>query len=239
LQHYKVIPYYVLVKFGQWDRILALPKPAADLKYPLAVWHYARGMAYTGKNQLPVAGSELSALRSITRDTTLKNITIWDINSVDKLMAIASLTLEAGMLRKKGDRQAAIVRLGQAVALEDRLNYNEPPDWFFSVRHSLGACLLEDKQFARAEKVYREDLTYQPENGWALHGLLESLRGQNKPAEAKAVESRLREAWQYADITLVGSEVQAVAYQNLNPDSFPGSYLAKLPALPLCGPVKK
>jgi predicted Zn-dependent protease len=81
----------------------------------------------------------------------------------------------------------------------------EPPPWYFPVRQSLGAVLLKANRAAAAEAVYREDLRRNPENGWSLHGLAESLRAQGKPAEAAAVEQRRRKAWARADVRLVAS----------------------------------
>jgi tetratricopeptide (TPR) repeat protein len=57
---------------------------------------------------------------------------------------------------------------------------------------------------AAAEKVYREDLRRNPENGWSLFGLLQCLRAQGK-AEAAELEARFRDAWKYADTTLTAS----------------------------------
>uniref|UniRef100_UPI00397BD8B2 hypothetical protein n=1 Tax=Salmonella sp. SAL4456 TaxID=3159911 RepID=UPI00397BD8B2 len=34
LQHYYIIPYYVLVHLGKWKEILALPVPGESLLYP-------------------------------------------------------------------------------------------------------------------------------------------------------------------------------------------------------------
>jgi hypothetical protein len=81
----------------------------------------------------------------------------------------------------------------------------EPPAWFYPVRHNLGAALLEADQPAEAEAVYREDLRQYPNNGWSLFGLAESLRAQDKTAEATEVEQQFRLAWQYADVTLTAS----------------------------------
>ena len=50
LQHYYTIPYFVAVKFGKWDDILQIKQPDQKLIYPRAILHYARGMAYLGKN---------------------------------------------------------------------------------------------------------------------------------------------------------------------------------------------
>lgn len=49
LQHYYVIPYFVAVKFGKWDEILKMKLVSDTLKYPVAISHYAKGMAYLGK----------------------------------------------------------------------------------------------------------------------------------------------------------------------------------------------
>ena len=93
----------------------------------------------------------------------------------------------------------------EAVALEDKLNYDEPPDWFFSVRHHLGAVLLEDKKYSEAEKIYLEDLKTFRENGWALIGLYNSLLKQNKNAEAEKVKIRFEKSWEYADVKITSS----------------------------------
>ena len=52
------------------------------------------------------------------------------------------------------------------MAREDRLAYDEPRDWFFPVRHMLGAQLLTANRAPEAEAVYHEDLLRNPANGW-------------------------------------------------------------------------
>ncbi|MEK6477119.1 hypothetical protein WJR50_06280 [Catalinimonas sp. 4WD22] len=235
LQHYLMIPHYVLVKFAQWDHILTLEQPDEDLLYPNAVWQYARGMAFAGKGQLTKARQALAEVKKTGQNPALAEITIWDLNSAVQLVQIAERVLEAEILRKEGKRKEAITLLKEAVEIEDQLNYNEPPDWFFSVRHPLGAVLLEDGQYAEAEKVFLEDLFFLPENGWALNGLYQSLSKQNKQNEAAEVKKRFEEAWQYADIALESSEVKAMAYQNISGEAPFGSYLASIQQFAMCG----
>jgi hypothetical protein len=54
-----------------------------------------------------------------------------------------------------------------------------------------------------AEKVYREDLKRNPENGWSLYGLAQSLQAQN--ADTAAIEQRFQKAWARADVKLTAS----------------------------------
>ena len=67
LQHYYVIPYYSMVKFGMWDEILSKDEPST-LKYPLAMQHYAKGMAYIAKGDLDNGLKELDGLKVYSAD---------------------------------------------------------------------------------------------------------------------------------------------------------------------------
>ncbi|OJV75575.1 MAG: hypothetical protein BGO34_01115 [Bacteroidia bacterium 44-10] len=205
LQHFYIIPYYIAVKFAMWDTIFTLPPPEKNLLYPRAIRHYARGMAYLGSNDFPNAQKELDTLKILSADTSLEEITIWGINTTADLVQIATKVLSGEIAARQNRFDTSISLLKEAVELEDHLNYNEPPDWFFSVRHHLGAVLLKAGKYQEAEKVYREDLQIWKRNGWALIGLYHALVGQNKDTEAQSVKSDFDNAWQYADRELVSS----------------------------------
>lgn len=202
VQHFYSIPSYVLVQLEKWEDILRLPMPGESLKYPKAIWHYARGLAFAGKSDYKNAGLELNALEKIAAEGTLKDQIIWDMNPAQQLVDMAVLILKGELNARQGKLDLAITQFKEAIQLEDQLNYNEPPDWFFSNRLRLGSWLIKSGQFAAAEKVYREDLETFPENGWALHGLQKALTGQGKTAAAREAQSRFQKAWQWADITL-------------------------------------
>ncbi len=205
LQHYYVIPYYVNVKFGKWDELLALQVSDTTLHYPMAMMHYGHGMAYMGKGQLNLAKKELTELKKLASDEKMKEITIWEINSVYTLVQIASNLLEAEILAEEKNFDQSIQLMRQAVLLEDGLNYNEPPDWFFSIRHHLGAALIQAGQYEEAVKVYEDDLKKFKKNGWALHGLKVAYQKLNK--NTSEMEQMLSKAWTNADVTLVSSSV--------------------------------
>jgi predicted Zn-dependent protease len=95
--------------------------------------------------------------------------------------------------------------LATAVRQQDELQYEEPPPWYYPVRQSLGAVLLKAGRAEEAETVYREDLKRNPENGWSLYGLTQSLKAQKKKAEAAEAEQRFRKAWAQADMQLTAS----------------------------------
>lgn len=205
LQHYFSIPYFVAVKFRMWDSILVIKQSENQLTYPRAILHYARGMAYLGKKDVSKAENELSQLKELAKDSSLKEITIWGINSTHDIVQIAVNVLNAEIYRIKKEYAKAIAFFRQAIVIEDNLNYDEPPDWFFSVRHHLGSTLLEAKNYAEAEKIYLEDLNTWKENGWALIGLHQALQKQGKVAEAQLVKSRFDKAWQYADFDITST----------------------------------
>ena len=195
------------MKFGKWDEALAEPRPGEDLIYPRAIWHYARGIAFVAKGQAEEAREELEGLRAAAASPAVQGITIWDINSVSSLLKIAEKVLSAEIANSEGRPETAIQLLTEAVELEDGLNYNEPPDWFFSIRHHLGPILLAQKRYAEAEELYKRDLELFRENGYALKGLYESLMAQGREEEAKAVKKRFDKAWQWADVRLEASKV--------------------------------
>ena len=67
-------------------------------------------------------------------------------------------------------------------------------------RHAYGALLIVDGQYKKAESVYLQDLEVFPANGWALLGLRDALRGQQRYDESKQVDQAFRQAWKSADV---------------------------------------
>jgi tetratricopeptide (TPR) repeat protein len=147
-------------------------------------------------------------LENYANDESLKEITIWEINSVDVLLQIAKRVLKAEILARESNYDESIVLLKEAVIIEDGLNYNEPPDWFFSVRHHLGAVQIEAGNYEDAIGTFEEDLQRLPKNGWALHGLklaYTKLNNQNKTTE---INDKLKTIWATADTKLATSRIK-------------------------------
>jgi tetratricopeptide (TPR) repeat protein len=207
LQHFYSIPWFIMVKFAMWDDILREPAPNAGLIYPTAIWNYAQGMAHAAKGNYDKAAQNLKYIRDAAMDTNIINLKIWDINSVVEIVKLAEQVLQGEIVRRQGHYDIAARFFSQAVELEDNLKYQEPPDWFFSIRHHLGDALLKASRYAEAEEVYRTDLKELKNNGWALMGLYQSLKGQGKMAEAEVVLLKFKEAWKYSSLKLESSVI--------------------------------
>src|SRR5690606_1711857 len=192
LQHYYTIPYYVYVKFGKWNEILQLKNDDSSLPYLEAVRAYARGMAFLGLKNTDRAKEELSALNKLANDPAIKDITIWDLNDAVDLVEIAQLVLEAEIRASEGKYDQSISLLHEAVEKEDNLNYNEPPDWIFSVRHHLGAVQVEAGRFKDAIDTFEDDLRIFPKNGWALHGMKQAYHQLSDTTNEERINERLK-----------------------------------------------
>jgi tetratricopeptide (TPR) repeat protein len=200
LQHYYTIPYHVAIKFANWDELLRMCQTdTVKLKYPTAIRHYARGLALVGKQQLPKAKLELQQLDKLTTDPDIGKLKLGGINPMSSILEIARRVLKAEILAQEGQLASSIKLLQEAVVLEEALNYQEPPDWFFSVRHNLGAILLRAKRYHEAEAVFANDLSVFPRNGWALSGLHKAQMSQGLTEKAQQTQVLLKKAWKWAD----------------------------------------
>jgi tetratricopeptide (TPR) repeat protein len=197
------MPYELHMRFGRWNEMLAEPKPRDCFPIATAVWRYARGVACAAKNRVQQAKEEQQAFRAAVK--AIPPEAVFGQNKGTDLLAIGEHALAGEILYREGKVDEAVAALRKAVEAEDKLRYIEPPDWIQPVRHALGATLMDAGRYADAEAVYREDLKKYPENGWSLFGLAQSLRKQNKPAEAAAVTARFDRVWRQADVKLTSS----------------------------------
>ncbi|MGH7963704.1 MAG: hypothetical protein ACRERD_18080 [Candidatus Binatia bacterium] len=203
MEFFTPTPLFALVRFGKWEEILKEPAPPTDLRYTTGMWHYARGLAFTATGRLDGAAGEHARVAEIAAATPPE--TLMNLNSAAALLNIASHILAGELAAKRSQTDEAIRHLKEAVRIQDELRYEEPPPWHYPVRQSLGAVLLTVGRAAEAEAVYHEDLKRNPENGWSLYGLAQSLRAQKAEKEAAAVEERFQKAWARADVKLTAS----------------------------------
>jgi tetratricopeptide (TPR) repeat protein len=197
------LPWLTLARFGRWDEVLKVPRPAAtnDFLIDRAMWHFSRGLAFAAKAQVDQSAAEYAAMVKLTDSEDAKKLNNPAFPATD-MLAVAKHWLAGKVAAAQGDGVAAIEHLRKAVAAEDALPYMEPAFWPIPVRPTLGAALLKAGQQAEAEQAFREDVQRWPRNGWGLFGLEQSLRAQAKTDSAEMVRREFAEAWQRADVKL-------------------------------------
>ncbi|ARO88453.1 hypothetical protein EBAPG3_012105 [Nitrosospira lacus] len=207
---FRVTPYWAYAKFGKWNEILQEPAPPATNAFLKGGWHYVRGLAFAATRQLPQAEQELEALRGIMKNGSL-DWPLMSLNTARDVLSIGPEVLAGEIEAARGQFASAIAHLDRAVRLEDALVYTEPSEWQSPPRLVLGAILLEAGRTAEAETVYWEDLRKNRNNGWALYGLLQTLRAQKKDGQAALIEARFKKVWARADVALNASRFGCIA----------------------------
>jgi tetratricopeptide (TPR) repeat protein len=198
------VPYIflALTTFGRWEEVLQQPTPPADLSYSHGLAQYARGVAFAATGRRAEAEAALDALVR-ARSTINPRYATAGWSTPGTVLEIAEQSLRGEIELRLGSADSAAAHFRRAASLEDGLLYIEPPDWYYPVRHSLGAALLKAGRPAEAETAYREDLKRFPSNGWSLFGLAQSLEAQGKSADS--VKAEFKTAWRDSDIALTGS----------------------------------
>ncbi len=189
---------FVLLRFARWDDVMRLP--AADATHALlnTLSHFGRGVAQAARGNATDAGRERAAYAEARK--AIPTDTDWGYNKAKDVLAVSDAVLDAWVARVDRDEAGSIEAWKRAVAAEDALKYDEPPDWFYPTRESLGAALVRASRFAEAEQVFRDDLARNPKNGRSLFGLARALRAQKK--DASAVDQQFHAAWKHADVSL-------------------------------------
>jgi len=110
-------------------------------------------------------------------------------------MRIARTLVMARVAQGKGDKRAAIAQFEQAAALQDALPYTEPPYWYYPIRQSLAAALLQAGRYSEAKQQFELALRRAPANGWSYYGLAQLHKARGDTAAARKAEADLAKTW--------------------------------------------
>ena len=194
---FAALPILVHVRFNAWDAILKMPAPSEKMITTRAAWNYARTLAWAAQGNQEGAKREQAAFEEIRKNTP--DTAAWGQSMAKDVMHLGSEILAA---RLSPNRDEACSHWRSAVDIQDHLIYDEPPDWYYPVRESLGACLLRSGKPAEATQVFREGVRRSPRNGRMLFGLHESLKAEGKSFEAESVKREFDAAWSGSDVHL-------------------------------------
>lgn len=187
-------PYQAMAQFATPDAILAMPAPDARLPYVAAMAHYARAVAFAERRDQAGFEREIAAMDALSRADAFADLTA-QATPANDLVALAREVARGRFAAAAGryDKAAGFYR--QAIAIESRIPYQEPPYWYYPVNQSLGAALFLAGRPAEASDAFRTALAQTPRNGWALYGLARSEAAQGRKAEAEAARLAFVRAW--------------------------------------------
>lgn len=185
----------VLLRFARWDDVLAQPAPDPQMRSMVFIWRLARGCAHAAKHQLKEAADEQAAMEQAFARLPEGRAFGTYFNDWSTLHALAAAELSARIAAARGDADEAIAQWRRAVSIQDQMNFDDVPDWYYPVRESLGAALLNHKKAADAERVFRDDLNRNPRNPRSLFGLCKALEAQQETYAAGLVRNCFEAAW--------------------------------------------
>ena len=194
VQPVKAAPYFAHAQFSTPETILALPDPGDAIPYIKAMWHYARGVALAARRDSADATAAADAIGTIERTADFKLLKESNV-PVHEVLRIAQTLILARIAQANGDYRTAIVRFERAADMQDALPYTEPPYWYYPIRQSLAAALLQAGRYGEAEQQFQRALTRAPANGWSYYGLAELYKARGNAAAARKAEADLSRTW--------------------------------------------
>jgi tetratricopeptide (TPR) repeat protein len=201
LEGFHLYPLMIDLRFHRWDDILKAPAPTLERKLHRAFWQYSRAMALTGQGKLNDAAAEQKQFESLRKAVPSESQFLVNNKSSD-ILALASATLDARLAWARGEKEKSICEWRRAVKLESKIQYDEPPAWFYPVRQSLAVALLRNGRAKEAETIFRQAIEKHPRDGRLLFGIWQSLIAQKRSNEAALVEQQFNAAWKDATLKL-------------------------------------
>ena len=190
----KAAPYFAHAQFSSPETIMTLPDPGNEIPYVKAIWHYMRGVALAAASRVGAAEQEAAAIDAVEKTADFSLLKASGIPA-HEVLKLASAVVRARVAQQLGNFKDAIAGFEQAAALQDALAYTEPPYWYYPVRQSLGAALLQAGQLSEAAVQFEDALKRAPANGWSYYGLAEVRRAKGDSVGAQRIEAELAKTW--------------------------------------------
>ncbi len=194
VQPVKAAPYFAHAQFSSPETILALPDPGDAIPYVKAMWLYTRGVALAQRRDFAGAGAAANAIETLERTADFKLLKDSNVPA-QQVLRIARTLILARVAQAKGDHRTAVAQFEQAAALQDALPYTEPPYWYYPIRQSLAAALLQAGRYAEAERQFQRALSRAPSNGWSYYGLAQLYKARGNTSAARKAEADLARIW--------------------------------------------
>jgi tetratricopeptide (TPR) repeat protein len=187
-------PYFAHAQFGTPETILALPDPGDGIAYAKGIWRYARGIAYVAQRNFDAAAAEANAIAALAREADFSLLKASGVPA-QEVMTLAQAVIQGRIAQTQGNFTAALEQFQEAAAIQDRLPYMEPPYWYYPVRQTLAAVLLQAGRLPEAEEQFVRALKRAPANGWSYYGLSQVYKARGDAAAAAQAEAELAKTW--------------------------------------------
>lgn len=194
-----------------------------------AIWYWARGMARTAyrldaNDDLKAMIAQIDIIKTIDGDckTTKTARNTFGNNCAEDVLAVGKNILRARIEWANVDKEGAAAffklrSLEHAVEAENKLVYDEPPQWFTPAREALGGAYLQAAKdsgntnqaaeyYFKAFLTFEEALAIHPASGRALYGRMRALQGQGSK-DAQAAKEAFEKAWLTADYTMTDADL--------------------------------
>lgn len=214
MEFFKSVRVHVLIRFGMWEDLKALPIPEDKDLYcvTVAMTHYGKGIAWSATGNIEEAEKERVLYQAAAKLVPPTRVDF--PNRVVDILKVATAMLDGEIEYRRGNYETAFASLQHAIYEEDNLMYSEPWPWMLPARHSYAALLLEQGHVGTAAEVYAEDLGLSekltgahrhPNNVWALQGYHECMIRLGRTIEARMIQNHLKLAKAVADIPIGSS----------------------------------
>jgi tetratricopeptide (TPR) repeat protein len=203
VQAIKTANYSAHAQFADQGTIMALAGPGDEFPFVKGFWHYARATALAAGKDVSAAEAEKKAIADLIAKADFSNLEAQYLPA-RTVLTIAEHVVAARIAQARADYQTAETHLRKAAELEATLPYMEPPYWYYPVRQTLAAVLLQQGRAAEAAAEFKEALKERPRNSWALWGLMQAQMAL-KDRELATTREAFEKAW-LGDKTLLSME---------------------------------
>jgi tetratricopeptide (TPR) repeat protein len=194
IQAINAAPYFAAAQFAAPGQVLAMKEPDKRLPYVAAMRHYARATAYANLHNRTGFDREIGALGKLRQSGAFQPMIDQGVPAPD-LLLLAETVARARFASATGRNNEAIKLYRDAIEVEAKIPYMEPPFWYYPVHQSLGAALYRAGRYQEAQEAFTAALARYPNNGWALYGLAASERALGRKPFAAAAQAALNRAW--------------------------------------------
>ncbi len=194
IQAVNAAPYFAAAQFATPTEVLAMRAPDARLPYPTAMRFYARALARAQQRNRTGFEQELRSLRELRNSDAFESMIAQGVPAPD-LLHLAETVARARWASANARSDEAVRLYREAISIEQKIPYMEPPYWYYPVHQSLGAALYRAGEYREASEAFQTALSQSPNNGWALYGLAAAERALGRADEAAAANLALQKAW--------------------------------------------